>query len=148
MLFGRTAGVGVRDEQDDRKGTRETSCAAAAPGGVSGWRTDLVCVHSGALKHLAVPAATNHVFSSRSSQPGVCVEGTFYLVCVGLSCFISCSVLGDQGLFLPQTFINCFWVTGTGWVAQGGVFFPVQCSCLFSCIPLPLPSTCCLVFIY
>lgn len=151
---GRTVGLDLGDEQDGRKGTGERSCAAAAPGGVSGWMqgrghslTTFVCT----LRDTEAPCSPcchMHVFSSKSSQPVVCVEGTFYLVCVGLCCFISGSVLRDQGLFLSQTFIKCFWATGTGWLAQGGVFFPVQCLWLFSCIPLPLPSTHCLVFIY
>lgn len=142
------------DQQDDSKGTGERSCAAAAPGAVSGWvqvrghsLTCFVC----APRDTEAPCSScchMHVFSSKSSQPVVCVEGTFYLVSIGLCCFISCSVLGDQGLFLSQTFIKCFWVTGAGSLAQAGVFFPVQCLWLFSCIPLPLPSTCCLVFIY
>lgn len=106
MLFGSTAGAGFGDEEDDRKGTRERSGAAAAPGGVSGWvqgrehsLTWFVC----ALRDTEAPCSPcchRHVFSSKSSQCGVCVEGTFYLLCVGLCCFISCSVLGDQGLLL------------------------------------------------
>lgn len=143
-LFGGTAGVDLGDEQD--KGEILCCCSSwrcSRLDAGQGTLSDLVCV-----KHLAVPAAVLCVFSSKSSQPVVCVEATFYLVCVGLCCFISCSVLRDQGLFLSQTFIKCFWVTETGWLAQGGVFFPVQCLWLFSSIPLPLPSTRCRVFIY
>lgn len=135
--LGGQLGVDLGDEQDDRKGTRERSCAAAAPGGVPGWMEGWghsltwLCVLSGTLKHLA--SLLLHVFSSKSSQPVVCVEGTFYLVYVGLCCFISCSVLGDQGLLLSQTFIKCFWVTGAGWLGQGGVFSQFSaCGCFLA----------------
>lgn len=95
--------------------------AAAAPRGISSWMhgmrcslTGFPCAPSGSAKHLAVPAACGwrgqwHVrtFCPKSSRPVVCAKGTFYLVSVGLCRFISCSVLGDQGLFLSMTFTKC-----------------------------------------
>ena len=76
MLFGRTAG----DEQDERKGIGERSCAATAPGGISSWMhgmryslTRFACAPSGTAKHLAVPPACcrrghRHVHAFRSES--------------------------------------------------------------------------------
>lgn len=69
------------DEQDERKGIGERSCAGAAPRGISSWMcgmrcslTGFACTPSTLGKHLAVPPACCqrghqhvHTFRSKSS---------------------------------------------------------------------------------
>lgn len=77
--LGGQLGVDSGDEQDDRKGTRERSCAAAAPGGVPGWMqgwghslTWFVCALRDA-ETPCIPAAAACVFLQE--QPTCCLCG-------------------------------------------------------------------------